>query len=239
MGVVYTALVGLSDREYMRASPRAQRSKTSVAVVVLGLAILAFAAIAYRDHLPGRNRPPVISVKPLWIGPSIRVGQPQPYAPNDAWAEFLPPQSACAGSTAEPVNESVAEQAMLCALNYARVKQGLHALSLSPRLRTASRLKALDIIRCQDFSHEACGKDARAVADEAGYPHVTWGENIYAGSGPFAPARVAADGWLNSEHHRENLFRPQWTEQGVAVVVARTFKGQRNVAIWGSEFGER
>lgn len=220
----------------MRASPRAQRSKTSL-VVVLALAILAFAALAYRDYLPGRNRPLVMSVKPVWIGPRIRIGQP--YAPNDAWANFLPPQGACAGSTAKPVNESAAEQAMLCALNYARVKQGLHALPLSPRLRTASRLKALDIIRCQDFSHEACGKDARAVADEAGYPEVTWGENIYAGSGPFAPARVATDGWLNSEHHRENLFRAQWTEQGVAVVVAPTFKGQKNVAIWVSEFGGR
>jgi len=137
------------------------------------------------------------------------------------------------------MNDSTAEPAMLCVLNYAQMKEGLPALQLSPKLRTASRLKALDIIRCEEFAHEACGKNARSVADEVGYPQFAWGENIYAGAGPFMPARVAADGWLNSPHHRENLFRPQWTEQGVAVVVAPTFRGEKNVAIWVSEFGER
>jgi uncharacterized protein YkwD len=88
-------------------------------------------------------------------------------------------------------------------------------------------------------AHAACGKDPHAVAVAAGYPEVPWGENIYSGSGPFMSARVAADGWLNSPHHRENLFRPQWTEQGIAVVIARRFKDQSNVAIWVSQFGER
>jgi uncharacterized protein YkwD len=128
---------------------------------------------------------------------------------------------------------------MVCVLNYARAREGLVPLPASPPLSEASRLKALDIIRCQQFSHEACGKDARADADAVGYAHFGWGENIYAGAGPFMPARVAADGWLNSEGHRENLFRQEWTEQGIAVVVARGFKGQSNVAIWVSEFGER
>jgi uncharacterized protein YkwD len=83
------------------------------------------------------------------------------------------------------------------------------------------------------------GKDPHAVADEVGYPKVDWGENIYDGSGPYRPARVAADGWLNSPHHRENLFRQGWTEQGIAVVMVKRFKDQRNVAIWVSEFGDR
>jgi uncharacterized protein YkwD len=128
---------------------------------------------------------------------------------------------------------------MICVLNYARMRDGLTALPVSPLLQRAARLKALDIIRCQQFSHAACGKDPHAVADEVGYPNAEWGENIYAGPGAFAAARVAADGWLNSPHHRQNLFRPEWTEQGIAVVVAKRFKRQRNVAIWVSEFGAR
>ena len=125
---------------------------------------------------------------------------------------------------------------MVCVLNYARSRDGL-ALPVSPLLQRSAHLKALDIIRCQQFSHAACGKDPHAVAEEVGYPNVDWGENIYVGPGPYAAARVAADGWLNSPHHRENLFRPEWTEQGIAVVHAKRFKGQRNVAIWVSEFG--
>lgn len=128
---------------------------------------------------------------------------------------------------------------MICVLNYARVRDGLAALPVSPLLQRSAQLKALDIVRCQDFSHAACGKDPHAVADAVGYPEVDWSENIYAGPGPFAAARVAADGWLNSPHHRENLFGSGWTEQGIAVVVAKRFKGQRDVAIWVSEFGAR
>jgi uncharacterized protein YkwD len=128
---------------------------------------------------------------------------------------------------------------MICGLNYARMREGLGPLPASPQLQEAARLKAQDIVRCQDFAHDACGKDPHAVAVAAGYPNVAWVENIYRGGGPFRPARVAADGWLNSPHHRENLFRPQWTEQGIAVVIAKRFNGESNVAIWVSEFGER
>jgi uncharacterized protein YkwD len=119
------------------------------------------------------------------------------------------------------------------------MREGLGPLPASPQLQEAARLKAQDIVRCQDFAHDACGKDPHAVAVAAGYPNVAWVENIYRGGGPFRPARVAADGWLNSPHHRENLFRPQWTEQGIAVVIAKRFNGESNVAIWVSEFGER
>jgi uncharacterized protein YkwD len=185
----------------------------------------------------GTSKPLVLTYKPFVFGPTFTSGRPYPI--NDQWKGFLPSRSSCAGSTSDPSATTTTEHSMICVLNFARTRDGLRALPVSRELNRSSRLKALDIIRCQEFSHEACGKEARAVADAVGYPQVTWGENIYAGSGPFMPARVAADGWLNSPHHRENLFRPQWTEQGIAVVVADRFKGQRNVAIWVSEFGER
>jgi uncharacterized protein YkwD len=227
--------VGIADREYMRTSrPVRRRGLQAILGVTVALLVLAVVLV---PNLPRRAKPLVMTVNPLGFGPSFEVGSPYPI--KDQWAAFLTPPSSCPGSTAKPSDSAQAEQALICALNYARLHEGLRALPVSAQLRHASRLKALDIIRCQDFSHEACGKNARAVADAAGYPQVTWGENIYAGSGPFSPARVATDGWLNSEHHRENLFWPRWTEQGVAVVVAPRFKGQKNVAIWVSEFGER
>jgi uncharacterized protein YkwD len=186
----------------------------------------------FQRHL-GSNRPLVATFKPLAVGPGIQGGRP--YAPNDSWAAFLARASDCPGSTSEP-SAPRAESSMICVLNYARMREGLTPLPVSAELQRAARLKALDTIHCQDFSHAACGN---AVAEEAGYPAVPSGENIYSGSGPFMPARVAADAWLNSPQHRENLFRPQWTEQGIAVVIARRFKGQNNVAIWLSQFGER
>jgi uncharacterized protein YkwD len=233
--------MGIADRDYMRSSTRPGSNRRSIAgIAALLLLVTILVLPATRHWLQerfGSNRPFVFTYKPLGLGPTFTSGQPYPI--NDAWKGFLPSPSSCAGSTSEPSATTTAERSMICVLNFARTRDGLRALPVSLELNRSSRLKALDIIRCQQFSHEACGRDARAVADAVGYPQVTWGENIYEGSGPFMPARVAADGWLNSPHHRENLFRPQWTEQGIAVVVADQFKGQRNVAIWVSEFGER
>jgi uncharacterized protein YkwD len=232
--------VGIADRDYMRAPTRKRTTGGWVLAASL-LALLPWIMAVpssrhwFQRHL-GSNRPLVGTYKPLGVGPGIHVGRP--YTPNYSWAAFLPKPSTCPGSTNEP-SEPRAESSMICVLNYARMREGLTALPVSAELQRAARLKALDIVRCQDFSHAACGKDPHAVAETAGYPEVPWGENLYSGSGPFMPARVAADGWLNSPHHRENLFRPQWTEQGIAVVIARRFKGQSNVAIWVSQFGER
>jgi uncharacterized protein YkwD len=50
---------------------------------------------------------------------------------------------------------------------------------------------------------------------------------------------AAVDGWLNSPHHRENLFRPEWRFQGISVVRVDDFRGERDVAIWVSEFTDR
>jgi uncharacterized protein YkwD len=235
--------VGIADRDYMRKPAVTQSRRTllvTTSALVLISAIVIFPSTRHwiRTHI-GSNKPFVMTFKPLGIGPAVQTGRPYPQ--NDSWESFLPSPAACPASTAQPSAESTldSERAMICALNYARLREGLTALPVSPELDNASRLKALDIIRCEDFSHAACGKDPRADADAAGYAQVGWGENIYAGSGPFMPARVAADAWLNSPHHRENLFRPQWTEQGVAVVVAPSFRGHENVAIWVSEFGDR
>jgi uncharacterized protein YkwD len=207
-------------------------------VVIVGFLALIIFSSGTRDWLRerlGTDKPRVFTMKELPFGPTTHLARL--YPSPDHWAAFLPKPAACPGGTSPSAPPAEAEHAMICALNYARVRDGLKALPVSPLLDRSSRLKALDIIRCQEFAHSACDKDPRAVADQVGYPKVDWGENIYAGPGPFAAARVGADGWLNSPHHRENLFRPEWTEQGIAVVVAKRFRGVKNVAIWVSEFG--
>jgi uncharacterized protein YkwD len=231
--------MGVADREYMRPTGRGRRDGISVFVVaaVLCLGLLIFSA-GSRHWLRARlssNSSHHYTLTPIGFG-LTRQG-PRLYPGHDRWAGFLPPAKLCAQSTNASASTADAQAAMICALNYARVRDGLKALPVSPLLDRSARLKALDIIRCQEFSHAACGKNPHAVADEVGYPKVDWGENIYSGPGPFAAARVAADGWLNSSHHRENLFRIEWTEQGISIVIAKHFKGQNNVAIWVSEFG--
>ena len=57
------------------------------------------------------------------------------------------------------------------------------------------------------------------------------------GPGARGAPRPALDRWLNSPHHRENLLNPAWTEQGVALQVAKRFSYGADYAVWASEFG--
>jgi uncharacterized protein YkwD len=126
---------------------------------------------------------------------------------------------------------------MLCLINFARRRAGLGSLRASSVLSLAASFKARDIVKCRQFAHTACGRDAHAVVNEAGYPPVSWGENLYLGPGAFGAPRPALDGWLNSPHHRENLLDPLWTEQGIAVRQAKHFQYGSDSAVWASEFG--
>ena len=175
-----------------------------------------------------------IVVSPLGLG--SREAQPL-YPKNDPWSAYLAPESVCPGG--EDLSAPIEEQrrTMVCLLNWARERRGLSALPVSETLSEAAQRKAEDIRRCSDFAHEACGKDARAVADEAGYTGSVWGENLYVGSGEFGRPRVAVDGWLNSDGHRENLFRELWEEQGLALLPVDAFEGYSASAIWVSHFG--
>jgi uncharacterized protein YkwD len=161
------------------------------------------------------------------------------YPSDDPWREYLAPESACPGGEDRTAPAERQRLTMICLLNWARSRRGLPPLAENRQLDLAAALKAQDIDQCADFSHEACGKKADADARAAGYTGSVWGENIYAGPLELARPRVAVDRWLNSPHHRENLFREGWTEQGVAVRQVLSFKGQPDVAIWVSEFGER
>jgi uncharacterized protein YkwD len=199
-------------------------------VALVATALLTLLARGRLDLLHGGT--------PLSVG-TVVTAPVHLYPAHDPWAAYLPAPDACAGSADASAAPTTAEAAMLCVLNYTRIRAGLSPLPVSPLLNRSAALKAEDIIRCGEFTHAACGKDPRAVADEVGYPPVSWGENLAMSPGPFAAARVAADGWLNSEHHRENLFDRNWTEQGIAEVVVPEFQGQHDVAIWVSEFGDR
>ena len=51
------------------------------------------------------------------------------------------------------------------------------------------------------------------------------------------PEAGALLGWLDSPKHRANLFKPDWTEQGIALVYVERFRGVASSRIWVSHFG--
>jgi uncharacterized protein YkwD len=64
-------------------------------------------------------------------------------------------------------------------------------------------------------------------------------------TGRYGSPRVAIDRWLNSDGHRENLFRPEWRTTGVALLPHATAHWDKNDTtirdgiVWVNQFGDR
>ena len=127
---------------------------------------------------------------------------------------------------------------MLCLVNYARKHQGLRPLRSSVLLTKTARSKAADIVRCDEFAHEACRLPANHAALAAGYSG-SFGENLYIAEGRYVSPRVAVDQWLNSPGHRTNLFRRQWRVVGIALRRSADVERFDDAVIWVNQFGDR
>ena len=157
------------------------------------------------------------------------------------FARYVAPDSYCPGASDVGAPGPEQERVGLCLLNYARGIEGLGPLNVSPQLMLSAKLKAADIVRCTQFDHEACGLEVRQRFADSGYFDVAadtaYGENLAWGGAYAGTPRGALLGWLESREHRENLFKPEWTEQGIAFVYAPRFRGVGNSRIWVSHFG--
>ena len=49
--------------------------------------------------------------------------------------------------------------------------------------------------------------------------------------------RTAVDAWLNSPHHRENLFQPVWKTVGISLLPGATLDNVEDGVIWVNHFG--
>src|SRR5262249_8590674 len=149
---------------------------------------------------------------------------------------YLADEKTCPGG--ERTDLPLAEQAgvMVCLVNYARARRNLARLWPIRLLDDTSLAKASRIVRCKEFAHAPCGADPAADARASGYLG-PFGENLYIAGGRWGAPRVALDGWLNSPGHRENLFRPEWRTQGIAVETIPRFGAYRDAALWVNQFG--
>jgi len=208
---------------------------TSNRFLVAGLAVLALFLVA---HLAGVvPLPDSFGMTPQPAsGP--RLAAPPRDDANDPWLAWIAPGNVCPGSERidQPAPNEVA--AMLCLINYARARERLTTLVLTPQLNWASAMKGQDIARCRRFEHAACGKAANQVVIDAGYTG-SFGENLFANESEVTAPRDAIDGWLNSSEHRENLFRAEWRTAGLAAIHGAAFGSYQDAVIWVSEFGDR
>jgi uncharacterized protein YkwD len=151
---------------------------------------------------------------------------------------LLAPASVCPHQTQTGARTVVQLRAMRCMANYARARAGLERLTGSKPLMRAARRKAADILRCDEFDHEACGREFTYWPERFGYLEARcWAtaENIAWGTGRVGGVRGIFRAWLRSAGHRENILGP-YAEIGIGLRVG-SLEGHPGAHVWVQQFG--
>jgi uncharacterized protein YkwD len=144
-------------------------------------------------------------------------------------------RAGCPGQGSAGAAASVQEGAMLCLVNRARAQHGLDPLAAPGALARAADHKSADILRCDEFSHEACGREFTYWIERSGYRGCREGENIAYGSGAYSTPLAIFRLWMHSSGHRENILGP-YEDTGIGLRVG-TLEDTRDAHVWTQEFG--
>ncbi|HZO05443.1 MAG TPA: CAP domain-containing protein [Solirubrobacterales bacterium] len=152
---------------------------------------------------------------------------------------LIAPAAACPNQTTRGAPEAVQVKAMLCMVNYARERRGRPPLARLGKLARAARGKAGDILRCDQFDHEACGREFTYWFKRVDYRGrcTAMGENIAWGTGSLGSVRNIFRAWIGSSGHRANILG-NFQEIGIGLRVG-TLDGNRGAHVWTQEFGSR
>ncbi|HEX7278851.1 MAG TPA: CAP domain-containing protein [Solirubrobacterales bacterium] len=143
--------------------------------------------------------------------------------------------AACPGQGDASASATAQERTMLCLVNQARANRGLEPLAASPSLASAAARKSADILRCDDFSHQACGRETEYWPDRFGYDGCV-GENIAYATGRAATPRGIFRLWMNSQGHRENILRSSYDDIGIGLQIGE-IEGFNGAHVWTQQFG--
>ena len=160
------------------------------------------------------------------LGPAAAAAQP-----------LIAPASACPHQTELGAAPGVQRRAMLCLVNFARQGRGLPTLQGSAVLDRAAGHKSADILRCDEFSHEACGREFTYWMQRFGYLGgcSSAGENIAWGTGELGSVRSIFRAWMRSAGHRENILG-DYADTGIGLRVG-ALEGSRGAHVWTQDFG--
>jgi uncharacterized protein YkwD len=130
------------------------------------------------------------------------------------------------------------ESAMLCLIGEARERYGLSPLAQSATLDGSAIEKSGDLLRCNEFSHTACGREFSFWIRESGYMSAEcWrvGENLAWGVDGQGTVASIFRAWMRSDAHRENILG-DFEETGIDLQVGQ-LGGLTGVHLWTQHFG--
>jgi uncharacterized protein YkwD len=153
-------------------------------------------------------------------------------------SRLVAPTSACADQTDLSASARTQERAMRCMTNFARQRAGLHRFGDAAKLDRSAEDKASDILRCDSFSHYACGRQFTYWMGRVGYLRARcWraGENIAWGAGSYGDVRSIFTAWVHSPEHLANILG-RYGQIGIGLDSGRL--GHRSaVRVWTQHFG--
>lgn len=153
-------------------------------------------------------------------------------------ANLMAPPDVCAHQQEPGAPKAQQERAMRCMTNYARRQTGRAGLGEVRDLDRSADGKSSDIIRCDSFSHYACGRQFTYWMQRVGYiPARCWraGENIAWGTGELGTVRATFRAWIHSPEHRANILG-DFDQTGVGLETGR-LEGRAKVDVWTQHFG--
>jgi uncharacterized protein YkwD len=159
-------------------------------------------------------------------------------AVSEASARRSSASDECGGELGLGAPAPAQEATMLCLVNDARARFELPPMSQSPQLRESAVDKADDLLRCDEFSHTACGRPFYYWIDENGYmsaPCWRVGENLAWGVEEDGTVGAIFRAWMRSPTHRANILG-NFDETGIELRVG-PLGGLSGVHLWTEHFG--
>ncbi len=153
---------------------------------------------------------------------------------------LIAPAANCPGQANLDAPVAAQEATMLCMVNFARAQVTLQPLATVDALESSARAKSEDVLRCDSFSHYACGREFDYWIRASGYLSTEcWrdGENLAFGSGAYGSVRSIFRAWMRSPEHRKNVLG-EYAETGIDLVTG-TLEGFAGTKVWTQHFGLR
>lgn len=174
---------------------------------------------------------PTAAAKGAALGKASAVGQP-----TARQATSL--KGGCPGGVGSDAPIATQESAMLCLISDARGRYGLPPLGQSTTLDGSAIAKSGDLLRCNEFSHTACGREFSFWIRASGYMSAQcWrvGENLAWGVEERGTVGSIFRAWMRSDAHRENILG-DFEETGIDLQVGQ-LGGLTGVHLWTQHFG--
>jgi uncharacterized protein YkwD len=131
-------------------------------------------------------------------------------------------------------------EAMLCLTNTTRARHGLQPLEATTALTDSAAAKARDVLDCDEFSHQACGRTFSHWMGEVGYlASECWrvGENLAWGVDEQGSVASMFRAWMRSPTHRENILG-DYDQVGIALDLG-SLGSIGGAHMWAQHFGSQ